>query len=176
MKTNFFYRLTCMLGFLAAIAALGAAYYMQHVEYLEPCPMCMLQRIVFMLMAVIFIMLWLFVPATIGRRIWAFVLIAIGGVGIALAYRHLQIMDMPSETLAAGCSTLGIATESSFWQAFFSQPIQVITEAWQGGKSCAVKQYQWGLLIPVWALIGYVGLSLLALIGVIPKAPSRWMD
>lgn len=174
MKTNFFYRLTCLLGFLAVLVALGSAYYMQHFMYLEPCPMCMLQRVVFMVMGVFFLLMWLLVPSTFGRRLGAVLLLGLSVAGTLLAYRHLEIINAPPGALAAGCDALNIAQESDFWQKFFMQPVTVVEHALAGGSGCGKKEFFFGLLIPGWALIAYAGLASLALVGATPRAPRRW--
>lgn len=176
MKTNFFYRLTSLVGFFSVLLALGSAYYMQYEMLLEPCPMCMLQRIVFVLLGVWFLLAWLFVPGNVGRRFWAVLIVAIGTVGLYLAWRHLEIMQTPKEDLLSSCSSLGIATEREFWMSFFDFPGMVIREAIAGGETCASEQYFLGVLIPVWALIGYGGLMVVALVGAIPNAPRRWLS
>jgi len=45
-----------VLGFLLCAAAIGIALYFQHVVGLEPCPLCIFQRISVMLLGIVFLL------------------------------------------------------------------------------------------------------------------------
>lgn len=180
MHKNTLYRFTCFAGFLIAVGALATAYYLQYVENIEPCPMCMLQRVMFIVVGLVCLLAWLLVPAKIGRTIWAIVIVLLSAVGAYLAWRHVEIMNTPIENLLDSCSSLAIYKESDFWHYFFTETYTVVSEAIQGGTSCATKEYFpnlegfKGLLLPIWALIGFAAIVVLALVGAFTKAPKRY--
>lgn len=70
---------------LLCLAAVGAALVSQHVFDMQPCPWCILQRVIFVLIAVL-LLLGAFVP---GRVAWVglSVLAALAGIAAAL-YQH----------------------------------------------------------------------------------------
>ena len=47
-------RLGYALGFLACAGLLAFAYYLEYVEHQEPCPLCMLQRLAYVDMMIVF--------------------------------------------------------------------------------------------------------------------------
>ncbi len=51
-----------LLGFLFSLALFGVALYMQHVMKLEPCPLCILQRMAVMLLVGYFCLRFCFTP------------------------------------------------------------------------------------------------------------------
>lgn len=70
---------------LLCLAAVGAALFTQHVWDMQPCPWCILQRVIFLLVAVL-LLLGAFVPGRIAFVVLA-VLAALAGIAAAL-YQH----------------------------------------------------------------------------------------
>jgi protein dithiol:quinone oxidoreductase len=73
-----------LLGGVAAVAlaALGAALISQHVFDLQPCPRCVLQRLIFTKIALVALvgLAW---RSALGQRVIAVLLLLLGGSGIA---------------------------------------------------------------------------------------------
>lgn len=76
------------LGALLCLAALGAALVSQHVYDIQPCPWCVLQRLIFAVTGVVCIV-GLLLRSTLGRRIagGAVMLLAIEGM-VAALWQH----------------------------------------------------------------------------------------
>lgn len=69
---------------VACVAAVGAAYVAQHQFHMEPCPWCILQRILFLIVGAL-CLLSAVLPALLRRALSALALpFAIGGIGAAL--------------------------------------------------------------------------------------------
>ncbi len=89
---------------LAALcfAALAAALVSQHVYDMQPCPWCVLQRLVFVVIGVIALATWAW-PRPLGARVGAaaMALLAIAGIAAAL-WQHFVAAASPSckQTLA----------------------------------------------------------------------------
>lgn len=68
----------------ASVAAVGAAYYTQHVWNMQPCPWCVLQRVIFLAIAAAALvgLVW---RSALGRRVGALLALALAGCGIAAA-------------------------------------------------------------------------------------------
>ena len=60
-----------LLGFLACTGLLAYAYYAQFVLHLEPCPLCIFQRIGIFALGVVFLVAALHDSAALGRRLYA---------------------------------------------------------------------------------------------------------
>jgi disulfide bond formation protein DsbB len=75
---------------LACVAAVGAALVSQHGFGMQPCPWCVLQRVIFLAVAIACIvgLLW---RSALGRRVGAglALLLALGGIAAAL-WQHFQ--------------------------------------------------------------------------------------
>jgi disulfide bond formation protein DsbB len=75
---------------LACLAAVGAALVSQHAFGMQPCPWCVLQRVIFLAVAIACIvgLLW---RSALGRRVGAglALLLALGGIAAAL-WQHFQ--------------------------------------------------------------------------------------
>lgn len=86
-----------LLGFSGCIAALGFALYLQYVVQLEPCPLCILQRMAMIALGLIFLLAALHHPRTTGQRIYGlFKLLALAG-GLAVAGRHVWLQTLPAD-------------------------------------------------------------------------------
>ena len=59
------------LAFIGCVLLMAAALYLEHVVGLEPCPMCILQRICVVLFGVVCLIASLHGPGRLGRRVYA---------------------------------------------------------------------------------------------------------
>src|ERR1700676_3273643 len=85
-------RLTNFAGFAACVALLAYAYYTQYELGLEPCPLCIFQRIAIAALGVVFLIAALHNPRDWGARVYA-VLIAVAAlsaIGVAAPPGFLQ--------------------------------------------------------------------------------------
>ncbi|RXZ33884.1 disulfide bond formation protein B [Oxalobacteraceae bacterium CAVE-383] len=78
---------------LICIALLGAALYLQYVEHMQPCPLCIIQRYAFAAIAVICIVFALLPAAVLRFGAALATLAAIAGAGVASW--HLWVMAHP---------------------------------------------------------------------------------
>jgi disulfide bond formation protein DsbB len=79
-------RICALLGFVLCIGSLGFAYYLEHHQYVQPCPLCMLQRGLYLLLALFFCFCAIprTMPLWLSRSLSAIIgIIAILGIGIA---------------------------------------------------------------------------------------------
>ena len=156
IKTNKNSKISPLLCYLlvlvAALASLAAALYMQHVQGLQPCTMCIIQRYAFLwigLCALIAIVLP-FRPVRVLASI-AGILGAIGG--IVAAARNLWVMSHPDilcgrdpvELFLNGLPTAQWSPKAFAVYGLCSDPIPPLL----------------GLALPAWSLIGLVVLAVL---------------
>lgn len=151
------FRAQFALGALVCAALLGYALYLQHRMFLDPCPLCIFQRVAFIALGVVFVLGALHGPGVRGRRVYGVLalLAAIGGVGIAA--RHLWLQSLPPELVPA----CGPGLEFMLQSAPFTD---VLVKVFAGSGECAAVDWQFlGLAMPAWTLIWYVLLGLGAL-------------
>lgn len=138
---------------LAWIGLLGYAYYAEFVMGLEPCPLCMLQRLGFMGVLFVALIALAHGPKTLGRRLYAIPMVVSAGWGVTTSYRHLWLQSLPADEVP----DCGPGLE--FMQSYGYTWTEILTEAFTGAGQCA--EIDWvflGLSMPAWTLIWYVAL------------------
>jgi disulfide bond formation protein DsbB len=136
-----------LLGFLACVCLLAYAYYAQYVLHLEPCPLCIFQRIGIFALGVIFLVATLHDPAAFGRRVYAVLLTLAALTTIGIALRHLYIQSLPPGAVPACGASL------DFMLKVFSLS-EVLVKVLTGSGECAIISWRFlGLAMPAWVLI-----------------------
>lgn len=140
------------LGLLACAALLGYAYYAQMVLHLEPCPLCIFQRIGVLATGVVFALAAALDPIGWGRRICAAGIAVAALATIAIAGRHLYIQSLPADQVPACGASLD-------WMLKVAPLPEVIVKVLTGSGECAKVSWRLlGLSMPGWVLIAAVAL------------------
>lgn len=142
------------LGFLCIGGLIGFALYLQHVEMLDPCPLCMAQRLAFYAMAVVFFLGAIHFPKGWGRRVYAMLVALTASAGAALAARHLWLQSLPPDQVPACGPSLEYMIQTL--------PLaEIIRSMLTGSGECAEVLWTFlGLSMPGWTLIWFVALGL----------------
>jgi len=136
-----------LLGFVACVCLLAYAYYAEFVMHLEPCPLCIFQRIGIFVLGVIFLVATLHDPAAFGRRVYAALLTLAALATIGVAARHLYIQSLPPDAVPACGASL------NFMLKVFSLS-DVLVKVLTGSGECAKVTWEFlGLAMPAWVLI-----------------------
>ena len=139
-----------LAGAVIIAGLFGAALYLQHVLHQDPCPLCMIQRFIFIAMLVLFAIATLHNPERTGAKVYAalITLFALSGVGVAS--RHIWIQHLPKDEVPACGPGLDYMLEN------FPMS-EVLKELMHGSGECAAKGWTFLTLgIPEWSLIWYV--------------------
>ncbi len=140
------------LGALACGGLLAYAYYAQFVMHLEPCPLCIFQRVGIFGIGLIFAIAAAHDPASWGRRVYAGLLALASLATIGVAARHLYIQSQPPGTVAACGASL------DFMLKVFPLT-DVLVKVLTGSGECAKIEWRFmGLAMPAWVLIAAVAL------------------
>ena len=141
-------------GALACALLLGYGYFLEFVEGLDPCPLCLLQRGAFVLLAAVFLAAAAHRPRTRGGSCAygaAAGLAAATGAGIA--GWHLRLQSLPPGEVPGCGPGLGY-----MWSNF---PLgDTIRMVFTGSGECA--EVSWSFLflsLPAWALVWFVVLG-----------------
>ncbi|MBL8271799.1 disulfide bond formation protein B [Steroidobacter sp.] len=154
------------LGFLACAALMGYALYAQHVLGLEPCPLCIFQRVAVISVGVLFLLAALHNPSSRGGAIGYGLLIDLAAlIGIGISARHIWIQAQPPGSVAACGADLNYLLEI--------MPVtEVVNKVLFGSGECG--KIDWtllGLSMPWWVLIALVGLgSWAVLVNIVAKS------
>lgn len=133
---------------------LAYALYVQHGMLLQPCPLCILQRVAFVWMGVVALLAALHNPVTAFWR-WSYRLVILAGgvAGMLVAGRHVWLQSLPADKVPECGPGLNYMLDNF-----------PLSEVWHnllyGSGSCAEVDWQFlGLSMPAWTLLWYVLLS-----------------
>lgn len=144
---NFFAAMGCFI--LIAVAY----FYMEKYLYLNPCPLCYAQRIALGIIGIVFLMAAIFPGRRLGGIIYGMVLFALSLGGAALSIRHLYLQNLP-KGYAANCG-------KDFYALVESTPLaEAVQTMLLGSGECGDIQWtMFGLSIPGWTLIAFIGFA-----------------
>lgn len=141
------HRTLFLAGFLGCVVLIGTALYMQHVMGLEPCPLCILQRIAVIGMGVVLLVAALHNPAGWGRRVYAGVTALVALFGLVTAGRNVWLQHLPPDRVP----DCGPGLDYMLEVFPLSRTLEMV---FTGSGECA--EVQWTLLgfsIPEWMLL-----------------------
>jgi disulfide bond formation protein DsbB len=144
-------RLLNFAGFAACVALLAYALYAQFQLGLEPCPLCIFQRIAIAALGVVFLLAALQNPSGWGVRVYA-VLIAVAALAaIGVAARHVYVQHYPPE-VSCGAPLAFMLKVTPL--------TDVIRKVLTGTGECSEVTWRFlGLAMPAWVLISAVVLG-----------------
>jgi disulfide bond formation protein DsbB len=90
-------RLAFLGGFLACAGLLAFSLYLQYSEYQDPCPLCILQRVAFIALMLVFLAGALHGPQRTGARVYSTLLFTISIIGAGIATRHVWLQHLPKD-------------------------------------------------------------------------------
>lgn len=148
---------TCFtIGFAACAALLGFALYLQYFAKLEPCPLCMLQRVAFIFLGLVCLIGAVHSPRRTGERVYAGLATVTAATGVGLAARHVWLQYNPPQF--ASCA-------GDLYSQLERLPLgRVIANAIRATGDCA--KVDWTLLhlsVAEWSLLWFAIFSLGAL-------------
>jgi len=141
------------LGFLICLALLGFALYLQYYEYQNPCPLCIVQRVAFIALGMVFLIGALHGPGRAGTIVYSSLLTVIAGVGAAVAARHVWLQHLPRNQIPECGPGLQYMLERF--------PLgQVLDKVLKGSGECAEVGWTFlGLSIAGWSLVCFLALG-----------------
>lgn len=147
------------LGFVMCVVMMSTAlFYFQGFLGLEPCPLCILQRVVVISLGLVLLVAAIHGPSGWGNRIYGALIMLVAGTGVAIAARHVWLQSLPPDQVPECGPTLDYLLE-----AFpLSKALQLVLH---GSGECAKVEWQlFGLSIPGWTLIAFSGFVLFGLV------------
>ena len=145
-----------LMGFVACFGIVILALVIQTIYKLEPCPLCITQRMFFMGLGVLFFIAAFIKPATLLKKIFTGlqVVAALGGASWAMRHWYLQANK---ESMIADCGV-------GFDYMFENFPLKkMFTLIFRGTGDCAAIDWTFlGLTLPQLGLISFVGLGVYA--------------
>ncbi len=142
-----------IVGGIACFATVALALVIQTKYNLEPCPLCITQRMFFMGLGVLFLIGAFIKPASLLQKIFTFLQVATALGGAGWAIRHWYLQAHKGEIIA----DCGVGYDY-MWENF---PLKkMFTLIFKGTGDCAAIDWTFlGLTLPQLALITFVGFA-----------------
>lgn len=143
--------------FAACAGLVAFGLYLQHSQGLEPCPLCVLQRVIFLAIAAVALAMTLFGVRRPAARIGAglaVALLALAGAGVAARQSWLQHFPPPIQECGA-----------DFYFLLDTTPLaQLLPALFSGTGDCSRRDWLFlHLSIAEWALAFFITIAILAL-------------
>lgn len=152
------FRAQFALGASLCAGLMAYALYAQYRMFLEPCPLCIFQRVAVMAMGFVFLLGALHGPkGAVGRGVWGGLAFVAAAIGAGIAGRHVWLQSLPADEVPACGMGLEYMMETlPFWDVF--------QRVLRGSGECAEIDWTFlGLSMPGWTLVWFIGLGLGAL-------------
>ncbi len=157
MSKNLF-RLVTLLPFLLCAGLIAYALYVEYVDFLMPCNLCILQRVVYISIGIIFLIAALKPTLYWGRKLVGVLAVIFSAIGIAISARHVWMQGLPADQVPDCGPSMQMMLDSS-------PLLDVLKTILSGSGNCAEVQWQFlTLSMPTWSLIMFIGLFIFTFI------------
>lgn len=156
-----------LLIFIFSFLIIAYTLYAEFYDALSPCPLCILQRICMMALALIFLIAFIVNPKKrYARILYAFIMTIVSLAGLLIAGRQVYIQLLPPDQSTSCGVGLNYLLETL--------PLsEVIKRVFQGTADCA--QIDWTFLnlsLAAWSMISFALIFIVSL-GLLIKNKSR---
>lgn len=155
-------------GFTACVCMMGYALYTQHFLGLEPCPLCVLQRLAVIALGVLFLVAAIHAAGPVGRSLYAILLAVVALAGSGVAARHVWLQNLPSDQVP----TCGPGLDFMLDTFRLTEVLEMVLSG--SGECAEVKWSLFGLSMPAWTLIAFLCLGVFGIwANLLPRPVSR---
>ena len=150
MKLHLTPRLGYFAGFLICAGLILYALYLQYYEYQNPCPLCVLQRVVYIALMVVFLLGALHGPRRTGAIVYSTLLMLVSLTGAGIAARHVWLQHLPKDKVPECGPGLGYILDR--FPLF-----NALEKVFRGSGECAEAGWRLiGLSIAEWSLVWFI--------------------
>lgn len=140
------------------LLSLAIAYFAEFVQYVNPCPLCLLQRYTFIVLAMIFIFAAIHNPKTLGRIIYGCFMGLFSLTGIGLAARQVYLQLQPATVNQTCLPGFDYLLQTMHWT-------DVLRLVVTGSADCSsINWTMLGLSMAEWSLILFCVIFILTLV------------
>lgn len=145
-----------LLIFIACIGMLGVAVYFQVVEGMEPCPLCIFQRVGIFAVGAVALLALVHNPYGFGNKVYGFFAGTFAIIGGLVSARHIWIQNLPADQVPTCGPGLGFMLDNF-------PLMDALKTVLTGSGECAEVLWTFaGLTVPGWTLVAFVILALLS--------------
>ena len=145
-----------IITFCAFIVVVGQ-YYLENIVGLEPCNLCILQKLSAQIVFIIFL-LKLIIPKF--KYLFDIFGASVLFFGLSASSRQIYLQNLPKDELAAGVCDIPFEFLFNMYPFF-----EALGKVFQGSSKCAEESWSFiGLNIPEWATVFFASMILLILL------------
>jgi len=143
-------RLLNFAGFLCCAGMMGFAFFAQYVLLLDPCPLCVFQRVAVIGLGSFFLIAALHNPVGWARRVYVAFMALFALFGIGVAGWHFRLQNLPPDEVPSCGPGLDYMLENF--------PLSdALSMVFKGSGECAEIAWSFlGLSMPAWVVISLV--------------------
>ncbi|MCK5830915.1 MAG: disulfide bond formation protein B [Methylococcales bacterium] len=151
-------RIWFLLGFASCFFMLAVGAYFQFVEEMEPCPLCISQRIAILITGLVFLAAAIHNPKSCGLKAYSIMGAITALCGGAISIRHVWIQNLPPDEIPECGPGLSYVFENF-------PLLDTVKLMLNGTGDCAEVLWTFlGISIPGWTLVAFLGLAALSLL------------
>jgi disulfide bond formation protein DsbB len=140
-------------GSALCAAMMATALYFQHVKGLEPCPLCIIQRVIVIALGVVMLVAAVHNPARVGRRLYGALIVLIAAAGVGVAGRHVWLQSLPPDQVPECGPGLEYLLNTF-------PLVETLEMVFKGSGECAEVLWTFlGLSIPGWTLVMFTAMT-----------------
>lgn len=146
------WRRAFLLGALVCAGLMGYALYAQYGLGLEPCPLCVFQRVAVIACGVTFLLGAIHNPGRVGAAVYALLVVLFAGAGAAVAGRHVWLQTLPPDQVPACGPGLAYLVETLPFT-------EMLATVFRGDGNCATIDWRFlDLSMPAWTLVFFLAI------------------
>ncbi|MBF7052637.1 disulfide bond formation protein B [Halomonas sp. KAO] len=144
-----------LAGLAFCVLMMAVALSLEHLVGLEPCPLCIFQRVAVIVAGLVFAVAAIHNPGgRLGAVLYGLLSLGAVGTGIGVAWRHLWLQSLPADEVPSCGPGLDYMLDILPLQ-------QVVNRVLSGSGECAdIDFLLLGVSLPGWTLVGFVVLAL----------------
>ena len=143
-----------LAAFLVCAALMATALTMQYALKLEPCPLCIFQRVFVFALGGIALVAAIHDPGLAGRRVYGVLIVVFGVLGMIVAGRHVWLQTLPADQVPE----CGPGLEYMLNAFPLTEALSLV---FRGSGECAEVQWVFlGLTIPGWTLVIFTAFTI----------------
>ena len=143
-----------LLGLIACAGMMGFALFAQHILLLDPCPLCVLQRVAVIGLGIVFLLSAIHNPPGWGRYVYSALVLIAAGAGAGIAGWHWRLQNLPADEIPSCGPGLGYMLDNF--------PLgDALRMVFEGSGECAEVVWSFlGLSMPAWVFVCVTGLGI----------------
>ncbi|VVP56487.1 Disulfide bond formation protein B [Pseudomonas fluorescens] len=143
------------MAFIAGALALGVSYYLEYAVGLQPCGLCLLQRICLALLTGVYLMASVHGPGRLGTFLYWLLGLCCSLAGTVTALRQVLLQSDPVQQLSTCIPNLADLFATTPWMF-------VVQQMFEGATECTYISWTlFDLSIPEWSLLFFVAMMIL---------------